>query len=219
MFKGPSLENLGRARAFSERALTLDPDNIGALVNIAYVDFLAATTFYPQDLASRLEAAEGAATKALSLSPENARAHECMGCILSVTKRTERAIAECERALTIDPNLANAHATIGWCKAITGRGKETEAHIQEALRLSPRDIGASSWMLILGGAKNYIGQYEEAVVWLQRSMQASRTNPFTHFHLAAALALLGRLEEARAAAAAGLALNPQFTLETAVAEP
>src|SRR5271157_4813722 len=61
-FKGPSLENLARARAFFERALTLDPDNIGALVNIAFVDFVAATAFYPQDLASRLAAAEGAAT-------------------------------------------------------------------------------------------------------------------------------------------------------------
>ena len=110
--KGPSVENLGCARSSFDRALALDPDNIGALVNVAFVEFAAVATFYPQDMASRLAAAERAAARALSLSPENARAHECMGCILSLTGRTERAIVECEGALTIDPNLADAHATI-----------------------------------------------------------------------------------------------------------
>lgn len=37
-------------------------------------------------------------------------------------------------------------------------------------------------------------------------------NPLTHFVLAAALALLGLLEEAKAAAKAGLALDPSFTI-------
>jgi hypothetical protein len=36
--------------------------------------------------------------------------------------------------------------------------------------------------------------------------------PLTHFTLAAALALLGRLDEARAAAQAGLAVGPGFTI-------
>ena len=218
-FKGPNIENLARARACFERALTLDPDNVSALVPLAYVDFIAATIFYPNDLTSRLAAAEAAATKALSLAPENARTHECLGRIFSVTKRTERAIPECERALAIDPNLADAHATIGWCKAITGREKETEAHVREALRLSPRDIGVSYWMLVAGAAKNLVGRHEEAVVWFQRSIEASRTNPVAHFNLAAALALVDRLEEARAAAAAGLALNPQFTVARYLGSP
>jgi len=34
----------------------------------------------------------------------------------------------------------------------------------------------------------------------------------SHFVLAAALALLGRVEQAQAAARAGLTLNPQFTI-------
>jgi TolB-like protein/class 3 adenylate cyclase len=212
MFKERTLENLARARNFFERALRRDPDNVGALVPMAFVDFIEATAFRPDDLASRLAAAEAAATKALSLAPENARAHECLGSILSVTKRGEQAIAQCEMALAINPNLANAHATIGWSKAITGRAEETEAHVQEAFRLSPRDTGVSSWMYIIGGAKGLLGRHEEAIAWFRRSIEANRTNPSVHFHLAASLALMGRLEEARAAAAAGLALNPKFTI-------
>jgi tetratricopeptide (TPR) repeat protein len=212
MFKGRTLENLARARGFFERALQHDPDNVSALIPMAFLDFTAATTFYPDDLTSRLAAAEATATKALSLAPENARAHECLGRILSVTKRGERAIAQCEMALAIDPNLANAHVTIGWSKAITGRAEETEAHVQEAFRLSPRDMGASYWMYVVGGAKNLLGRHEEAVTWFRRSIEVNRTNPSAHFNLAASLALVGRLDEARAATAAGLALNPKFTI-------
>jgi len=45
--------------------------------------------------------------------------------------------------------------------------------------------------------------------------EASRSiaiSPLAHFHLAEALALLGELDEARAAAQAGLALDPGFNL-------
>jgi tetratricopeptide (TPR) repeat protein len=57
-----------------------------------------------------------------------------------------------------------------------------------------------------------VGAYPEAVAWLRRSIDANRNMPYTHFNLAAELALLGRLDEARAAAKAGLALNPAFTI-------
>ena len=40
----------------------------------------------------------------------------------------------------------------------------------------------------------------------------NRNNPYTNFLLAAALAHLGRLDEAQDAVQAGLALNPEFTM-------
>ena len=57
-----------------------------------------------------------------------------------------------------------------------------------------------------------LGADVEAVAWLRRSIEANRNLPFSHCLLAAALALLGSLDEARAAAQAGLVLNPTFTL-------
>jgi tetratricopeptide (TPR) repeat protein len=65
---------------------------------------------------------------------------------------------------------------------------------------------------VFGCAKSFLGADAEAVVWLRRSIDAQRNLPFTHFNLAAALAQLGRLDEAQAAARAGLALDPSFTL-------
>jgi hypothetical protein len=47
---------------------------------------------------------------------------------------------------------------------------------------------------------------------LRRSIEANPNWPLSHFLLAAALTLLGSLDEARAAAKAGLALDPSFTI-------
>jgi tetratricopeptide (TPR) repeat protein len=52
----------------------------------------------------------------------------------------------------------------------------------------------------------------EAVGWFLRSIEANRNYPLAHFWFANALALLGSLDQARAAANAGLALDPSFTI-------
>ena len=63
-------------------------------------------------------------------------------------------------------------------------------------------------MTIAGMAKHHLGSWEQAVAWFRRSIEANRNYPLAHFRLAAALAQLGRLDEARSAVKAGLALNP-----------
>ena len=63
-----------------------------------------------------------------------------------------------------------------------------------------------------GLAKLVLGADAEAVAWLRRCLEANRNYPIAHFQLAAALALLGSLEEARTAVRAGLAVDPTFTL-------
>jgi tetratricopeptide (TPR) repeat protein len=97
-------------------------------------------------------------------------------------------------------------------KFFLGRGGETEAHIEQALRLSPRDTYVFIWALFVGQAKFWQGADAEAIVWLRRSLEANRNSPNTHFYYAAALSHLGELDEARAAAQAGLALNPSFSI-------
>ena len=71
------------------------------------------------------------------------------------------------------------------------------------------------WMHAAGGAKSHLGRWEEAVAWRRRGIEANRNFPAAYFTLAAALAQLGRLDEARSAVQAGLALNPAFTISRA----
>jgi tetratricopeptide (TPR) repeat protein len=106
------------------------------------------------------------------------------------TKRRRPDTKSSARHYTLDANLRELH-----------RGADVVS-----------DINAFRWMLVVGLAKQQVGADAEAVAWLRLSIDANRNIPFTHFSLAAALAQMGRLEEARAAAQAGFDLDPAFTI-------
>jgi TolB-like protein len=205
-------EHMAQARGFFERALELDPDSVETLVGMAAVDGASAGFFLADNPDVLYAAAEAAVIKALSLAPQHAPAHMLLGALQFCTKRAAQGIAECEHALALNPNFAEAHASIGVAKVYLGRAAETETHVHEALRLSPRDEGAHRWMSWVGLAKLLLGADAEAVVWLRRSLNTSPNYPVAHFELAAALAHLGKLDEARTAVKAGLALDPTFTI-------
>jgi TolB-like protein/class 3 adenylate cyclase/Flp pilus assembly protein TadD len=212
--KGQTPDNLAQASSFFDRALTADPDNVDALVGSASAEAAQGISSFAADPVAAFAAAEAKLTKALSSVPDHARAHMNLGLVHIWTKRAAEGIAECEHALALDRNLANAHSAIGLGKIFVGRPEETEAHIAEALRLSPRDTQAYIWMTNVGIAKNQVASWAQAVAWFRRSIEANRNYPLTYFQLAAALAKLGRLDEARSAAKAGLALNPTFAIST-----
>jgi TolB-like protein len=205
-------EHMAQARGFYERALALEPGNVEALVGTAWANFAIATNLLPDDRIELLGAAEADVTKALSLAPNHPVAHHVMGLVKIFTNRAAQGITECERALVLDRNLARAQASIGIAKFFLGRGAETEAHMEQALCLSPHDTLVNIWSLFVGLAKLWQGADADAIVWLRRSLEANRNHPAAHFNLAAALALVGELDEARATAQAGLALNPIFTI-------
>src|SRR5713226_8417996 len=210
--KGMTSKYMAQARGFFECALALDPKDVEALVGMAYVDVQTGATYLTDDRAARFAAAETALIKALSIAPQHARAHVLLGVVQMYTNRAAQGMAECEQALSLDRNLAAAHGWIGLAKYYRGRSAETETHVQEAFRLSPRDTLAFQWMVFVGVAKLQLSADAEAVAWLQRTIEANRNYPMAHFFLATALALLGSLDEARAATQAGLALDPDFTL-------
>jgi hypothetical protein len=54
---------------------------------------------------------------------------------------------------------------------------------------------------------------------LRRSIEANRNSPIGSLFLAAALANLGRLDEAREEARSGLMINPAFTIQRFRAGP
>ena len=213
--KGLTPDHIAQARSFFDRALSADPDSVDALIGSAGAEAIAGANLFVADPMAAYAAAEVKLTKALLSVPDHARAHMNMGFVDIFTKRAAQGIAECEHALALDRNLAHAHYAIGLGKSFIGRPEETEAHIGEALRLSPRDTLAYLWMTYAGIAKLQLGLHEQAVAWCRRAIEANRNYPVGNFYLAAALALIGRQDEAHSAVKAGLALNPAFTISRA----
>jgi TolB-like protein len=115
-----------------------------------------------------------------------------------------------EAALAISPSSALTYI-LG--SVILGWGGEAERAIEwseRGVRLSPFDSWA--WAAFDAQAMGHFhrGRYEEAARAAYRSVQANPAHSITYVQLAAALAKLGRLEEASAAAARVLELHPTF---------
>ena len=210
--KGFSPDNLSEARKLFERALALDPSNVDAIVASALASIVLVGFHMSDDREARLASAEALAVKALSIAPEKASAHLCLGFVYIYTKRAAQGISEFERALAIDRNLAAAHAYIGLAQNFVGRGEESADHIEDALRLSPHDTAVYLWRTFNGSVKLFLAKNEEAVGELRHAIEANRNFAIGHFYLAVALAELGRLDEARVAARAGLSIDPTFTI-------
>jgi len=188
--KAETADMYDNARFHYDCALDLDPDNVDALVGRARIDLHFVGNWLSADRHERherLRSAEVYVAKALKLSPDCAAAHCAVGALRIYSNRAVQGIAECERALAIDRNLASAHGYIGMAKCFSGRNEETEAHILDALRISPRDERAWAWMLYAGTAKFHLGRDEEALAWLNRSVELNPNSPLARFCIAAVL--------------------------------
>ena len=211
-FNKGGVDNIEAARGYFERAVALDPTNIDALVGAARADVLVGAIYTTEHRAERLADAEALLIKGISIAPRNYWAHMWLGFIQIQTNRASRAIGELEQALSLNRNLGAAHAWIGQAKITMGRAEEAEAHVNEAFRLSPSDAVGFIWTHVRGLAKLHLGADEEAVAFFRRSVDASRNYPLSHFYMAAALAHLSRLDEARAEVKAGAALAPNYSI-------
>jgi TolB-like protein/Tfp pilus assembly protein PilF len=205
-------DNIERARGYFERAVALDPTNVDALVGAARADVLLGAIYTTEHRAERLADAEKLLIKGISIAPRNYWAHMWLGFVQIQTNRASRALGELEQALSLNRNLGAAHAWMGQAKITMGRAEEAEAHVDQAFRLSPNDAVAFMWTHVRGLAKFHLGADEEAAALFRRSVDASRNYPLNHFYMAAALANLGRLDEAQAEVKAGRALAPNYSI-------
>ena len=120
------------------------------------------------------------------------------------------AFAALEAALAISPSSALTYilgsVILGWA----GEAERAIDWSEQGMRLSPFDSWA--WAAFDAQAMSHLlrGRYEEACRTAYKSVQANPAHSITYVQLAAALAKLGRLDEARAAAARVLELQPAF---------
>lgn len=120
------------------------------------------------------------------------------------------AFAAFEQALALSASSALTYI-LG--SVLLGWGAEAERAIEwseRGMRLSPFDPWAFAAYDAQAMGHFYLGRYSEAVAAAYKSNQANPAHSITYVQIAAALSRLGRLEEARAAAARVLQLQPNF---------
>jgi adenylate cyclase len=198
-FNRVTVEDNAKAQTFYQAAIDLDPYFAGGYVGLARAQIQAATVLRKVTIGEGPRSAEILARKALELDPNDAEAWACLGLAYWARGDLNDALTEIEKALLMSPNLAAAH----FFRAITlidvGRIEEGLRSIETWFRLDPRNplrrLGEDAILRALYFSRKYEKAVEVAVRILRE--YPDFTNPYRL--LAASLAQLGRLEEAKEA--------------------
>jgi TolB-like protein/Tfp pilus assembly protein PilF len=195
------------ARRMFEQAIALDPDYAEAHAFLAWTHWMGWTNWFePEDL-HRLLSLE-IAERAVALDPDDGFAHLVLGWVLEYERKYDESAAQIDIALQIDPNNADLHAMRTDLLVMDGRPLRAIESIARAMRLNPH---SPAWYYWLKGEAEYAARdYVGAIKTLRH--EATYGTPSRSI-LAAALAQLGHIEEARFEARLFMADNPDFHIE------
>lgn len=188
------------------RAVALDPDYAEPYRWLAMNHWMGRVHAGGPTPESRGIALELAA-KAVAIDANDAGCRWVLAYLLAFERRFAEAEAQFAKAIELDPNEADTWAALSDIAILAGRIDEGLDHIRKALRLNP--FPPSLYFLMLGQAHYAAGRYEDAIETLRRD-ETYRTS--SRRFLAASLAQLGRLEEARAEVELFLVGNPDFSI-------
>jgi TolB-like protein/class 3 adenylate cyclase/Tfp pilus assembly protein PilF len=196
------------ARRLFERAIQVDPDYSEAHAYLAFAHWQGwVNWFEPMEPHRRL--AVEIARRAVALDANEPWAHSVLGFVLEYEHEYEESAAHIETALRLDPNHADTYALRADLLVMAGRSLDAIACAAQALRLNPQP---PSWYYWVKGEAEYAAhQYENAVATLRH--ESTYGTPSRSI-LAAALAQLGRLEEAYIEARLFMADHPNFRIES-----
>ena len=197
------------ALALIQRALALDP-------NYALAHAYAAMSYHNRFLRAGLHEADRAASvqhaqAAILHGQDDALALTFAAFSIGMDGHDRAsAFTAFESALTISPSSALTYIMGSVVLAWAGEAQRAIEWSERGLRLSPFDPWAFAAYDAQAMGHFRLGQFDQALQAAYKSVQANPAHSITHVQLTASLAKLGRLAEARAAAAKVLELQPNF---------
>ena len=198
------------ARRLLQQSLAIDPNYArsyarlahtcaGSWVNPAHGDFLKPTA---------LEEAHNFARKAVQLDRKLPQAHVALGWVLAYKHQHDASIVAFEKAAGLNPNYVNWR--FGMALIFAGASKRAIEVVHGYMRLDPFYVPYAS--LVLAYAHYMLEEYPQALSPLRDFVAQAPTWWAGRSLLAATLARMGHLDEARAEAAEALGLAPNFTI-------
>ena len=202
-----------QAQNLLKRATDLDPSFAPAYAYGSYVQYSRVIMGWSEDPEQNLDAGMTLAKKALALDDKDPVAYFAAGRIHMMQGQHDDSIASLETSIELNPSFAQAYHGLGMALTLAGRIDEAKAALIMSERLSPRDPINWASTIVHSLACMLSRDYEEALHWARKTIQNPRsTGYWPQAGLAAVLAHLDQMDEARAAVAAALEAMPDLSL-------
>jgi len=179
------------------KAIELDPSYATAYALAADWHSVRVGQGRSADAIADFQEVERLSRKALTLDRFDPRALSLVGHVRSFSFRDfDHAIELFDRAL-----VANPSSSIAWVRSsptfsYIGETREARRRADIGLRLSPHDAHVFFTYSVIALSSYAAGDYEDAALWARKSMALNPRFTANLRFLAAALAALGKLEEA-----------------------
>ncbi|MCP4010570.1 MAG: adenylate/guanylate cyclase domain-containing protein, partial [Proteobacteria bacterium] len=204
-------QNVFRAQGRAESrhalqlALALDPNLSDAHAWLAVYHYSDWAFYHEHITEDSMDKALQSAQKAIDLGPQSALAHMSLGIVKLYIGKREEALEALNTALKLKPSDADVLVFIQEAYTFNGEPRKGIESVQLAMRLNPHYPEWYLWHL--GFAYYAAGLYEEAIETLIKVSDTMEPRRI----LAAALAMVGRIDEAQTVARGFMAVFPDFS--------
>jgi adenylate cyclase len=196
------------AKKLLEEVVAMEPDWGEPYYRLSHAHFMEIYVGTTKSPKVSLDRAIEFSEKAISLDDSLAQALATLGWYYVMKREYDKGIALGEQAIAKDPNGADAHAWLGICLTRAMRAEEAVPILKKAMRLNPF---APNWYYEqLGLSYHMLGRYEDAVAQYKKSLALSHKSIIAHVNLCRGYMDMGKEDEARAAAAEVLRINPKY---------
>ena len=195
------------ARRHYERAIELDPDYARAYGSLAWTYMIEYDRHWTDTPEDTLDKALKFARKGVDVNPMSHSNFLTLGQVLMSQGRLDKAVNAFNRGIELNPNDADGYAFLAFVNCYLGEPEKAIELIEHSLQLN---ASSATWRRTFFVIAYFVARrYEEAV----DAMYRLESPPyFIYRWFAAALAHLGRTEEAWTAFEEYLQHNPGFSL-------
>jgi TolB-like protein len=201
-----------RAEALLRKAVEVDPRYPEALGMLGDIIATRTVNGWHENLLRGLEESLEMARRALSAGPDNST---CLACAaftyVLVGRRFEEGLELAERALSLHPNSVFVRIRAGVAYVNCGESEKALEHFESGWRMNPQDPKALTFTGMCA-AHFFARRFEDCIAWGRRAVDEAAGANIARRHMAAALAHLGRVEEAKAEIAVVLKYQPSSSL-------
>jgi TolB-like protein len=151
--------------------------------------------------------------RAIELDHRTAWGQIALGYLCMMERRTEESIAAFEAAVRLNPSSAAAHGYLSHGLAFSGRDRDAVDHAETAIRLSPMDPEMAMFFGGIAVAHYTAGRYDQALHYSGELLRMRPGFQGAQRLRCAALAQLGRIDEAREYLQQVMIGQPHLTLQ------